>query len=92
MQHTEKMQKLIEPVRLNPGVRSCIQRIICEVVPDSVSLSENGKPLNPDLQRLLGPWMSTFLQNSIEMAFMCGFVSVGKCFVFFGSVWLTDAF
>jgi hypothetical protein len=55
-------------------VRSCIQRIICEVVPDSVTISENGKPLNADLQRLLGPWLSTFLQNSIEMAFMCGFV------------------
>jgi hypothetical protein len=68
MQHTEKMQKLIELVLLNPGVRSCIQRIICEVVPDSVTLSENGKPLTPDLQRLLGPWLSTFLQNSIEMA------------------------
>jgi hypothetical protein len=74
MQHSDKMQKLIELVRLNPGVRSCIQRIICEVVPDSVTISENGKPLNADLQRLLGPWLSTFLQNSIEMAFMCGFV------------------
>ena len=74
MQHSDKMQKLIELVRLNPGVRSCIQRIICEVVPDSVTISENGKPLNADLQRVLGPWLSTFLQNSIEMAFMCGFV------------------
>jgi hypothetical protein len=74
LQHADKMRMLIELVRLHPAVRSCIQRIVCEVVPDSVTISEGGKPLTPDLQRLLGPWMSSFVQNSIEMAFMCGFV------------------
>ena len=68
------MRRLIELVWLHPAVRSCIQRIVCEVVPDSVTILEGGKPLTPDLQRLLGPWMSMLLQNSIEMAFMCGFV------------------
>lgn len=73
-QHAEKMRCLIELVWLNPAVRSCIQRIISEVVPPAVTISEGGKPLTPDLQRILGPWMSMFLENSIEMAFMCGFV------------------
>jgi hypothetical protein len=73
-QHADKMRRLIELVRLNPSVRSCIQRIVSEVVPASVTIMEGGKPLKADLQRLLGPWMSMFLQNSIEMAYMCGFV------------------
>lgn len=72
--HTEKMRRLIELVRLDPAVRSCLQRIVSEVVPPSVIICENNKPLTGDLQRLLGPWLSNFLQNSIEMAFMCGFV------------------
>ncbi len=59
---------------LNPAVRYCIQRIVSEVVPPSVKISEGGKPLTPYLQRILGPWMSMFLENSIEMAFMCGFI------------------
>jgi hypothetical protein len=72
--HADKMQRLIDLVRLNPAVHSCIRRIVSEVVPPSVTILESGKPLTPDLQRLLGPWMSMFLENSIEMAFMCGFV------------------
>jgi hypothetical protein len=70
----DKMQSLISLVRQNPAVRSAIQRIVSEVVPPSVTVLENGKPLTPELQRVMGPWLSTFLQNSIEMAFMCGFV------------------
>ena len=73
-QHADKMRRLIELVRLHPAVRSCIQRIVSEVVPHSVTILEGGKPLKPDLQRLLGPWLSMFLENSIEMAYMCGFV------------------
>ena len=71
---TNKMQQLIEIVRQYPSVRACIQRIQNEVVPESVLMSEGGKPIKPALQRFLGPLLSTFLQNSIEMAYMCGFV------------------
>ena len=80
MQHTEKMQKLIELVRLNPGVLSCIHRIICEVVPDLVTLSENGKPLTPDLQRLLGSWLSIFYKTALRwlscaaLSYLCAVV------------------
>lgn len=72
--HAHKMQRLIDLVRLNPAVRSCIQRIVSEVLPPSVEVLEEGKPLTPDLQRVVGPWLSDFLSHSIEMAFMCGFV------------------
>jgi hypothetical protein len=72
-QYADKIHRLIELVRLNPAICSCIQHIVCEVVPESVTILEGGKQLTPDLQSLLGPWMSTFLENSIEMAFMCGF-------------------
>ena len=68
------MQQLVELVRTNPAVHSCIQRIVSEVVPPSITILEGGKPLKPDLQRLLGPWFSTFMADSIEMAFVCGFV------------------
>lgn len=74
MEQRQKLRQLVELVRCNPAVHSCVQRIVSEVVPHSVTILEGGKPLTPDLQRLLGPWMSTFLCNSIEMAFVCGFV------------------
>ena len=73
-QPADKMRRLIELVRLHPAVRSCIHHIVREVVPHSVTILEGGKPLKPDLQRLLGPWLSMFLENSKEMAYMCGFV------------------
>jgi len=72
--HAHKMQRLIDLVRLSPAVRSCIQRIVSEVLPPSVEVLEQGKPLKPELQRVIGPWLSDFLSHSIEMAFMCGFV------------------
>jgi hypothetical protein len=40
---------------------------------------KEGKPLTPDLQRILGQWMSIFLETSIEMAFMCGFIVFIHC-------------
>ena len=73
-QPADKMRRLIELVPLHPAVRSCIHHIVREVVPHSVTILEGGKPLKPDLQRLLGPWLSMFLENSKEMAYMCGFV------------------
>jgi len=72
--NAEKMHRLIDLVRLNPSVRSCIQRISSEVVPLSVEVLEDGKPLKPELQQVIGPWLADFLSHSIEMAFMCGFV------------------
>lgn len=74
LEQRQKLRQLVELVRCNPAVHSCIQRIVSEVVPHSVTILEGGKPLTPDLQRLLGPWLSTFLSNSIEMVFVCGFV------------------
>jgi len=72
--HAHKMQQLIELVRMNPAVRSCIRRIASEVLPQSVEVLEQNKPLNEDLQRVIGPWIANFLANGIEMAFVCGFV------------------
>jgi hypothetical protein len=74
MAEADKMRQLLELIRLHPSVRACIQRILNEVVPESLLISEGGKPIKPALQRLIGPLLSTFLENSIEMAFMCGFV------------------
>lgn len=68
------MQQLIELVRNNSSVHSCIQRIVSEVVPPTITILEQGKPLKADLQRLLGPWMADFLCSSVEMAYMCGFI------------------
>jgi len=70
----EKMHRLIDLVRLNPCVRSCIQCISSEVVPQSVEVLEQDKPIQQDLQRVIGPWLAEFLSHSIEMAFMCCFV------------------
>jgi hypothetical protein len=72
--NTEKMHRLIDLVRLNPCVRSCIQRISSEVVPQSVEVLEQDKPLQQELQRVIGPCLAEFLSHSIDMAFMCGFV------------------
>lgn len=69
-----KMSLLIQLVRKNPAVRSCIQRVFNEIVPSVVRVLENGKELTPALQRFLGPWLSHFLEHGLEMAYMCGFV------------------
>ena len=72
--HGKKMLMLIELVRHNPAVRSCIQRVYNEIVPTAVQIKESGKELTPDLQRFLGPWFAQFLEHALEMAYMCGFV------------------
>ena len=72
--HMLKMNRLIELVRLHPSVRSCIQRIVSEIVPSNITILENNKPLKRELQSLIDPFFSKFLENSIEMAYMCGFV------------------
>ena len=41
----EKMHRLIDLVRLTPCVRSCIQCISSEVVPQSVEVLEQDKPI-----------------------------------------------
>ena len=69
-----KMHLLIDLVRNNPAVRSCIQRVYNEIVPTAVQVKESGKELTPDLQRFLGPWLAQFLEHALEMAYMCGFV------------------
>jgi len=69
-----KLELLIELVRCNPAVRSCIQRVYNEIVPTAVLVKESGKELAPDLQRFLGPWLAQFLEHALEMAYMCGFV------------------
>jgi hypothetical protein len=69
-----KMQLLVELVRHNPAVRSCIQRVYNEIVPTAVQVKESGKDLAPALQRFLGPWLAQFLEHALEMAYMCGFV------------------
>ena len=69
-----KMLQLMELVRHNPSVRSCIQRVYNEIVPTAVLIKEGGKELKPELQRFLGPWFAQFLEHALEMAYMCGFV------------------
>ena len=69
-----KMHLLVELVRHNPAVRSCIQRVYNEIVPTAVQIKESGKELAPELQRFLGPWFAQYLEHALEMAYMCGFV------------------
>lgn len=69
-----KLELLIDLVRSNPAVRSCIQRVYNEIVPTAVQVKESGKELAPDLQRFMGPWLAQFLEHALEMAYMCGFV------------------
>jgi hypothetical protein len=45
-----------------------------ELVPPSVTVQESGKDLTPELQNFTGPVLSSFLEKSLEMAYMCGFV------------------
>jgi hypothetical protein len=73
-QERSKMNLLIDLVRNNPAVRSCIQRVYNEIVPTAVQVKESGKDLAPDLQRFMGPWLAQFLEHGLEMAYMCGFV------------------
>jgi hypothetical protein len=40
-----KMNLLIDLVRNNPAVRSCIQRVYNEIVPTAVQVKESGKDL-----------------------------------------------
>jgi hypothetical protein len=49
--HAEKMHRLIDLVRLNPCVRSCIQLISSEVVPQTVEVLEQDKPLQHRVYR-----------------------------------------
>jgi hypothetical protein len=69
-----KRNELVDLVRLNPAVRSCVQRIVCEVVPVELSITEQNKPLKPELNAIVAPYFAAFLAESIEMAYMCGFV------------------
>jgi len=69
-----KMHMLVQLVRHNPAVRSCIQRVYNEIVPNAVQVKESGKDLTPALQRFIGPWFAQFLEHALEMAYMCGFV------------------
>jgi len=69
-----KMHMLVQLVRHNPSVRSCIQRVYNEIVPNAVQVKESGKDLTPALQRFIGPWFAQFLEHALEMAYMCGFV------------------
>ena len=71
----ERQNELVDLIRLNPVMRSCVQRMVCEVVPPSVLVTESKKPLKPELQRILGPYLAKFLAEGIEMSYMCGFVA-----------------
>ena len=70
----EKMLVLMQLVRHNPAVRSCIQRVYNEIIPSSIEIKEGGKELAPELQHFLGSWLAQFLEHALEMAYMCGFV------------------
>ena len=70
----DKMSVLMQLVRHNPAVRSCIQRVYNEIIPKTVEIKEDGKELARDLQTFLGPWLAQFLEHALEMAYMCGFV------------------
>lgn len=70
----EKLEQLIELIRYNPCVKSCLHRMICEIVPPAVQVKEKGRPLSPELDAFLGPYLSSVLAESLEMAYMCGFV------------------
>ena len=70
----EKLEQLIELIRYNPCVKSCLHRMICEIVPTAVEVKERGRPLAPELSAFFGPYLSTVLSESLEMAYMCGFV------------------
>ena len=69
-----KRNELVDLVRLNPAVRSCVQRIVCEVVPVELKITEQNKPLKPELNAIVAPYFAGFLAETIEMAYMCGFV------------------
>ena len=70
----DNMSVLMQLVRHNPAVRSCIQRVYNEIIPKTVEIKEDGKELAHDLQTFLGPWLAQFLEHALEMAYMCGFV------------------
>ena len=72
--HLQKLHQLIALVRQDPCMRACIQRIQCEVVPATVILAEKGRPVKDDLLKVMGPILSHFLQEAVEMAYFCGFV------------------
>ncbi len=67
-----KLELLIDLVRSNPAVRSCIQRVYNEIVPTAVQIKESGKELAPDLQRFLGPWLAQFLEHALEHLKLAG--------------------
>lgn len=73
-QQQEKMHQLIYLVRHTPAVRSCMQRVFNEIVPASVQVQESGKDLTLPLQNFIGPLLAQFLEQALEMAYMCGFV------------------
>jgi hypothetical protein len=75
-----KLHRLIKLVRHTPAVRSCIQRVYNEIVPPSVAVQERGKDLTPKLQAVIGPVLAQFLEQALEMAFMC--VSAASWFSF----------
>ena len=72
--YQSKLHRLIKLVRHTPAVRSCIQRVYNEIVPPSVMVQERGKDLTPKLQAVIGPVLAQFLEQALEMAYMCGFV------------------
>lgn len=51
-----------------------MQRVFNEIVPASVQVQESGKDLTLPLQNFIGPLLAQFLEQALEMAYMCGFV------------------
>ena len=43
--HEDKLQALIELIRMNPSVRSCVHRMICEVNLGEIIIKEKNKVL-----------------------------------------------
>jgi len=78
----EKLKRLLELVKNNSAVRSCLSRIASYVVPRHVGIRERAGgggqggfcALAEELDAFLGAHFARFLAGALEMLYACGFV------------------
>jgi len=70
----ERMEQLLYMVRCNPDVRSCILRTCNACLGHGFQITEKGASIKPALRDRLDAAYQSFLRDSVEIVYACGFV------------------
>ena len=70
----DKVEQLLYMVRCNPEVRSCIMRTCNACMGHDFQISEKGASIKTSLREVLDSAYQSFLRDSVEIVYTCGFV------------------